>query len=55
MSAKSGAIICKFVIVYDNFILGKGPGAACDFGFAILEKYMGAGKVRSVKDGMLID
>ena len=23
MSAKSGAIICKFVIVYDNFILGK--------------------------------
>lgn len=45
----------NMVEISDNFILGKGPGAACDFGFAILEKYMGAGKVRSVKDGMLID
>lgn len=38
----------------DNFILGKGPGAAWEFGFAILEKFAGAEKAREVKNGMLI-
>ncbi len=38
----------------DNFILGKGPGAAWEFGFAILEKFAGAEKVKEVKNGMLI-
>ena len=38
----------------DNFILGKGPGAAPAFGFAILEKYAGAAKAQEVKNGMLI-
>ncbi len=38
-----------------NFITGKGPAAACDFGFAILEKYAGAEKAQEVRKGMLID
>ena len=38
-----------------NFITGKGPGAAWDFGFAILEKYAGAEKTQEVRSGMLID
>ena len=38
----------------DNFILGKGPGAASAFGFAILEKFAGAAKVQEVKSGMLM-
>ena len=38
-----------------NFITGKGPGAAWDFGFAILEKYAGAEKAQEVRNGMLID
>lgn len=41
------------VQVADNFILGKGPGAAPEFGFAILEKFAGADKVLEVKKGML--
>lgn len=44
----------NMVEVVDNFILGKGPGAAPAFGFAILEKYAGAAKAQEVKNGMLI-
>ena len=43
------------VEVVENFITGKGPGAAWEFGFAILKKYAGAQKVEEVKSGMLID
>ena len=42
------------VEIADNFILGKGPGAAADFGFAILEKMAGAGRAEEVKKGMLL-
>lgn len=41
------------VQVADNFILGKGPAAAAEFGFTILEKFAGAEKVLEVKQGML--
>ena len=34
----------NMVEVVDNFILGKGPGAAPAFGFTILEKFAGAEK-----------
>ena len=44
----------NLVEVVDNSILGKGPGAAWMFGFAILEKFAGADKVAEVKKGMLI-
>ena len=44
----------NMVEISDNIITGKGPGTACAFGFAILEKYAGAEKAQSVKDGMLI-
>lgn len=37
----------------DNFILGKGPAAAAEFGFALLEKLAGEAKVQEVKSGML--
>lgn len=43
------------VEVVDNFITGKGPGAAWDFGFAILAKYAGEEKAQEVRNGMLID
>lgn len=39
----------NMVEIVDNFILGKGPGAAPAFGFAILEKYAGAEKTLEVK------
>ena len=45
----------NLVEIADNFILGKGPGAAWKFGFAILEKYVGAEKAQEVRSGMLID
>ena len=38
----------------DNFITGKGPGAAMEFAFAIVEKYCGAGMVGELKKGMMI-
>ena len=38
----------------DNFITGKGPGAAMEFAFAIVEKYCGAGMVSELKKGMMI-
>lgn len=37
-----------------NFITGKGPGAALEFAFAIVEKYCGAEKVKELKQGMMI-
>lgn len=37
-----------------NFLTGKGPGAAMDFAFAIVEEYCGAGKVKELKQGMII-
>lgn len=37
-----------------NFITGKGPGAAMDFAFAIVEKYCGKEKVDELKNGMLV-
>lgn len=37
----------------ENFILGKGPAAAAEFGFALLEKLAGPEKVQVVKSGML--
>ena len=37
-----------------NFITGKGPGAAMDFAFAIVEKYCGIDKVNELKQGMMI-
>lgn len=37
----------------DNFILGKGPAAAAEFGFAILEKLAGSEKAAEVRKGML--
>lgn len=39
----------NMVEVVDNFILGKGPGAAPAFGFTILEKFAGAEKALEVK------
>ena len=36
-----------------NFITGKGPAAAAEFGFAILEKFVGKEKTEEVKQGML--
>ena len=44
----------NMVEIVDNFILGKGPGAAPAFGFAILEKFAGAEKALEVKKGMLL-
>lgn len=37
-----------------NIITGKGPGAALEFAFAIVEKYCGAAKVEELKQGMMI-
>ena len=37
-----------------NIITGKGPGAAMDFAFAIVEKYVGIEKVKGLKQGMMI-
>lgn len=37
----------------DNFILGKGPAAAAEFGFAILESLVGREKADEVRKGML--
>lgn len=37
-----------------NFITGKGPGAAMEFAFAIVEKYCGIDKVKELKQGMMI-
>ena len=37
-----------------NFITGKGPGAAMEFAFAIVENYCGMDKVNELKQGMMI-
>ena len=39
---------------HGNFIAGKGPGAAFDFGFAIVTKLAGKAKADEVKAGMLL-
>lgn len=44
----------NMVEVTENFILGKGPGAAAEFGFTILKKYAGAEKSLEVQKGMLM-
>jgi 4-methyl-5(b-hydroxyethyl)-thiazole monophosphate biosynthesis len=38
----------------DNIITGKGPGAAMEFTFAIVEKYCGIDKVNELKQGMML-
>lgn len=38
-----------------NIITGKGPGAAMDFAFAIVEMLCGADKVKELKQGMMIE
>ena len=38
----------------DNFITGKGPGAAMEFAFAIVEQYSGVGMVGDLEEGMMI-
>ena len=37
-----------------NIITGKGPGAAMEFAFDIVEKYCGIDKVNELKQGMMI-
>lgn len=37
-----------------NYITGKGPGAAMDFAFAIVEKFCGVKTVCELKQGMMI-
>lgn len=44
----------NMVEVADNFILGKGPGAAPEFAFTLLEKFAGTEKAMEVKKGMLL-
>ena len=44
----------NMVEITDNFILGKGPGAAPEFGFTILEKYAGKERTLEVKKAMLM-
>lgn len=43
------------VEVDDNIITGRGPGAAMDFAFAIVEKVVGAPKVAELKEAMLVN
>ena len=45
----------NLVEVDGNFITGKGPGAAMEFAFAIVEKYCGVAKVQELKLGMMIE
>ena len=44
----------SLVEIDGNFITGKGPGAAIEFAFAIVEKYCGLDKVNELKQGMMI-
>lgn len=43
----------NMIEVSEPFILGKGPGAAAEFGFAILKKFAGEDKAQEVRNGML--
>ncbi len=45
----------NLVEVDGNVITGKGPGAAMEFAFAIVEKYCGIAKVQELKQGMMIE
>ncbi len=49
------AYTANLVEVDGNFITGKGPGAAMEFAFAIVEKYCGAAMVQELKQGMMIE
>lgn len=45
----------NLVEVDGNVITGKGPGAAMEFAFAIVEEYCGIAKVQELKQGMMIE
>ncbi len=50
-----GAVYTAALVEKDaNFITGKGPGAAMDFAFAILEQFSGIAKVNELKQSMMI-
>lgn len=38
-----------------NFITGKGPGAAMEFAFAIVRKYIDPAKVKELRTGMIVE
>lgn len=44
----------SLVEVDGNIVTGKGPGAAMDFAFALVEKLVGADMVTELKQGMMI-
>ena len=51
---KGAEYTAALVEVDGNFITGKGPGAAMEFAFAIVEKYCGIDMVNELKKGMMI-
>ena len=53
-SQTTKAILDGLVEKDGNIITGKGPGAAMEFAFAIVEKYCGADMVKELKKGMMI-
>ena len=51
----NGAQYTAALVEVDGTITtGKGPGAAMDFGFAIVERFCGAAKVQELKQGMMV-
>lgn len=52
---KGAEYTANMVEVDGNFITGKGPGAALEFAFAIVEKYCGIEKVQELKQGMMLE
>ena len=51
----NGAAYTAALVEVDGVITtGKGPGAAMDFGFAIVERFCGAQKVQELKEGMMV-
>ena len=51
---KGAEYTANLVEVDGNIITGKGPGAAMEFAFAIVEKYCGIDMVNELKKGMMI-
>ena len=52
----NGAEYTASLVEVDGTITtGKGPGAAMDFGFAIVERFCGADKVQELKQGMMVE
>ena len=51
---KGAEYTAALVEVDGSFITGKGPGAAMEFAFAIVEKYCGIDMVNELKKGMMI-